>query len=70
MSFFVMSRPAPRRPATKSPNPQAANRRVAKAPPAEPKLYLFNKPFDVLTQFYQGLGIRSTRQIQRERQRQ
>ena len=51
MSFFVMSRPAPRRPASKSPNPQAANRRVAKAPPSDPKLYLFNKPFDVLTQF-------------------
>ena len=51
MSFFVMSRPAPRRPASKTPNPQAANRRVAKAPPCDPKLYLFNKPFDVLTQF-------------------
>jgi 23S rRNA pseudouridine2457 synthase len=24
---------------------------VAKAPPSDPKLYLFNKPFDVLTQF-------------------
>ena len=51
MSFFVMSRPAPRRPASKTPTAQAANRRVAKAPPSDPKLYLFNKPFDVLTQF-------------------
>ncbi|KVV03214.1 Ribosomal large subunit pseudouridine synthase E [Pseudomonas sp. TAD18] len=44
-------RPAAHRPASKAPAPQAASRRVAKAPPSDPKLYLFNKPFDVLTQF-------------------
>ncbi|MCY1412438.1 Ribosomal large subunit pseudouridine synthase E [compost metagenome] len=52
-------RSAPRRPSAKPTGKPVAKRRVAKAPPAEPRLILFNKPFDVLTQFSDEAG-RST----------
>lgn len=43
----------PRPPANRRP---AAPRRVAKAPPVQPRLLILNKPFDVLTQFNDDQG--------------
>ncbi|KRW66717.1 pseudouridine synthase [Stutzerimonas kunmingensis] len=48
-------RPPSSRPPARTARPSAP-RRLAKAPPSEPRLLLLNKPFDVLTQFNDADG--------------
>lgn len=50
-----MPRTSPPRP-PRAAAAQSQPRRVAKAPPAKPRLLLLNKPFDVLTQFNDADG--------------